>query len=118
MRTFIVLAAGFTAAAPASATGGLTCDTAGGHPLRVSVGFAHTPGAPLLKETVRLLDNGRAIPVSAPQWWLDNDELRLVLTDPHALRREAIVKARRNGRTYDGNIWRGGKRRWVRCRES
>jgi hypothetical protein len=33
------------------------------------------------------------------------------------MRREAIIKARRSGRAYDGNLWRGGKRHWVRCRE-
>ena len=24
----------------------------------------------------------------------------------------------KNGRFYDGSIWRGGQRRWVRCREA
>jgi hypothetical protein len=56
--------------------------------------------------------------VKAPQWWLNNAELRLLLTDPNAMRREVIIKARRNGHVYDGSLWRGGVRRWVRCRES
>jgi hypothetical protein len=34
------------------------------------------------------------------------------------MRRELILKARRNGPYYDGSAWRGGRRRWVRCRES
>jgi hypothetical protein len=33
------------------------------------------------------------------------------------MRREAIIKARRNGQVYDGSLWRDGRRRWVRCRE-
>lgn len=104
------------AAAPAQATGGFTCRTAGPRPIEVSLGFGHTPGASLF--LTRLTDNGRSVAVSAPQWWLDNSELRLLLTDPNAMRRELILKAKRNGYHYDGSIWRGGKRRWVRCRES
>jgi hypothetical protein len=105
-------------AAPAQATGGFVCRTAGPRPISVSVGFGHAPGAPLLADATRLLDNGRNVPVVAPQWWLDNSELRLLLADPSAMRRELILKARRNGPYYDGSAWRGGRRRWVRCRES
>ena len=104
-------------AAPAQATGGLVCRTAGPRPIEISVGFGHAPGAPLITTATRLLDNGRTIAVTAPQWWLDNSELRLLLADPTAMRRELILKARRNGHYYDGSIWRNGQRRWVRCRE-
>ena len=55
--------------------------------------------------------------MTAPQWWLDNSELRLLLADPGAMRRELVLKAKRNGHFYDGSLWRGGQRRWVRCRE-
>jgi len=105
-------------AAPAQATGGFQCRTAGTRPIVVSIGFGHAPGAPLLRDATRLTDNGRNVPVTAPQWWLDETELRLLLADPSAMRREVIVKARRNGHTYDGSLWRGGKRHWVRCREA
>ncbi len=104
------------AASPAFATGGFTCRTAGPNPIEATVGFGHAPGSPLVGS--RLAENGRPIPVVHPQWWLDSSELRLVLTDPNAMRREAIIKTRRNGQFYDGSLWRGGKRRWVRCRES
>ena len=100
----------------AQATGGFTCRTAGARPIEAVVGFGHVAGSPLI--LTRLTDNRRAVPVRSAQWWLDDRELRLVLTDPNAQRRELIVKARRNGRTYDGDLWRGGKRHWVRCRES
>ncbi|HVM22339.1 MAG TPA: hypothetical protein VM308_03415 [Sphingomicrobium sp.] len=103
-------------ATSAQATGGMTCKTAGPRAIEVSVGFGHVAGAPIIAS--RLIDNGRAIPVRAPQWWLDNQELRLVLTDPAGQRREAIIKTRRNGLVYDGSLWRGAQRRWVRCRES
>lgn len=104
-------------AVPAQATGGMICRTAGPNPVQVSIGFGHAPGAPLIATATRLSENGRNIPVSAPQWWLDDSELRLLLVDPTAMRREAIVRTKRNGHVYDGSLWRGGKRRWVRCRE-
>lgn len=100
----------------AGATGGFTCRTAGARPIEAVVGFGHVAGSPLI--LTRLTDNRRAVPVRSAQWWLDDRELRLVLTDPSAQRREVIVKTRRNGRSYDGDLWRGGKRHWVRCRES
>ena len=95
----------------------MVCETAGAKPIEVAVGFGHAVGAPLISSATRLLDNGVEVPVIAPQWWLDGKEFRLLLADPDALRREAIIKARRNGDVYDGSIWRNGKRRWVRCRE-
>lgn len=104
-------------AAPAHATGGMVCRTAGAKPVEVSIGFGHAPGAPLISSATRLVDNGRNVPVTAPQWWLDDRELRLLLADPNGLRRELVLKARRSGHVYDGSLWRGGKRRWVRCRE-
>ncbi|HET9398805.1 MAG TPA: hypothetical protein VFO45_08310 [Sphingomicrobium sp.] len=102
----------------AGATGGFTCSTAGRQPIVVSVAFGHVPGAALLEDSTRLFDRGRKIPVRGAQWWFDGTELRLLLTDPNALRREVIVKTRRNGRSFDGDLWRAGKRYWVRCRES
>jgi hypothetical protein len=102
-------------ATPAQATGGLVCRTAGDQAIEVSLGFPHGFGAPLF--LVRLRDNGRAVPVSAPQWWLDDSELRLLLFKPNEHRQELLLKARRNGHVYDGSLWRGGKRHWVRCRE-
>ena len=103
-------------ASPAYATGGMTCRTGGPRPVEVSVGFGHVPGAPIILS--RLKDNGRSIAVTAPQWWLDNDELRLVLVNRNGTRREAIIKTKRNGLVYDGSLWRNGQRRWVRCREA
>ena len=103
--------------APVQATGGFVCRTAGANPILVSVGFGHVPGAPLLQDSTRLVENGRNVPVSAPQWWLDDSELRLLLADPNAMRRELILKAKRNGPVYDGSLWRHGRKRWVRCRE-
>ena len=117
IRSLPALALALVAIAPAHATGGFVCRTAGAGPIEVSVGFGHAPGAPLIRSATRLLDNGRSVPVTAPQWWLDDSEFRLLLADPPAMRREAIIKARRNGHVYDGSLWRHGKRRWVRCRE-
>lgn len=102
-------------ATPAHATGGLICRTAGSRPVEVSLGFGHVPGSPLI--LARLLDRGRQVPVKSAQWWLDNDEVRIILIDPGALRQELVLRARRNGFVYDGSLWRDGRRRWVRCRE-
>ena len=104
-------------ATSANATGGFVCRTAGPRPIAVSLGFGHVPGSPLLQDSTRLTDNGRNVPVTAPQWWFDGSELRLLLADSNAMRREVIIKARRNGHVYDGSLWREGRRRWVRCRE-
>ena len=114
-KSIFVGFAAFLAAAPANATGGLICRTADSRPTEVSVGFGHVPGSPLI--LTRLLDNGRQIPVRQAQWWLDSAEVRLLLIDPDAQREELRLRARRNGHVYDGSVWRGGKRRWIRCRE-
>jgi hypothetical protein len=83
--------------------------------IEVAVGFGHVPGSPLI--ATRLVDNGRKVPVEKAQWWLDNREMRLLLIAPGAQRQEVLVRVRRNGLVYDGSLWRGGQRRWVRCRE-
>ena len=117
-RVFVVLSIAAVAAmaSPAHATGGFVCRTAGTHPVEVAVGFGHVPGTPLILS--RLLDRGREVPVSNAQWWLDDSELRVLLVSPNAHRKEVLVRAKRNGHVYDGSLWRGGERRWVRCRES
>ncbi|HKP34505.1 MAG TPA: hypothetical protein VJT70_06970 [Sphingomicrobium sp.] len=115
MKRLFIASAVLLAAAPADATGGLVCRTANSRPLEVSVGFGHVPGSPLI--LTRLLDNGRQIPVRQAQWWLDNAEVRLLLIAPDARQEELKLRARRNGLVYDGSVWRGGKRRWIRCRE-
>ena len=114
-KAFFALPLLVAIAAPAQATGGFVCRTAGERPVEVSVGFGHVPGSPLI--ATRLLDGGRDVPVSQAQWWLDDSELRLLLVGPDAGRQEVMVKARRNGHTYDGSLWRNGLQQWVRCRE-
>ncbi|WP_310468659.1 hypothetical protein [Sphingomonas sp.] len=102
-------------ATPAHATGGMICRTAGTRPIEISLGFGHVPGSPLI--LTRLREGERTVPVSAAQWWLDNRDLRVLLVDANAMKQEALLHARRTGHFYDGTLWRGGQRRWVRCRE-
>ena len=117
MKRFLLAATvALLGATPAYATGGLVCRTAGSRHVEVSIGFGHVPGSLLI--LTRLLDNGRQVPVKSAQWWLDNDEVRLILIDPSAVRRELVMRARRNGFVYDGSLWRDGRRRWVRCRDN
>ena len=116
MHKLLFAIALIVSATSAQATGGFVCRTAGANPIQVSVGFGHVPGSPLILS--RLTDDGRNVPVKPAQWWLDNDELRLVLIDPEARSEQVKLKAGRNLYTYDGSLWRNGQRRWVRCRES
>ena len=102
-------------AAPAQATGGMICRTAGPKPVEVSLTVGHAAGSPVV--AARLVHDGRSVAVRAVQWWADSSELRLLLVDPEATREELLLKARRSGRTYDGTVRRAGQSRWVRCRE-
>jgi len=104
-------------AQPAHATGGLVCKTAGSHPIAISVGFGHLPSAGLFLH--KLNDDGRDVPVEASQWWMRDQEVRLALVSPDHIREEAVMVATWNesSHSYDGFILRGGKRRWIRCRE-
>ena len=104
-------------AVPAHATGGLTCRTAGARPLEVSLVIGHTAVSSV--HSARLRDNGRSVPVSVAQSWLEpSDAAPGPAPTSNATRREARLLAKKNGRFYDGSIWRGGQRRWVRCREA
>ena len=115
-KALIVLPLLLAAAAPAHATAGMTCRTAGAKPVEVSLVIGNTIGSPLVSG--RMVDNGSAIEVRAVQWWLDASELRLLLVDPQATRTEVTLKAKKNGRFYDGSLVRSGRSQWVRCRES
>ncbi|HEX2804187.1 MAG TPA: hypothetical protein VHN55_09460 [Sphingomicrobium sp.] len=117
MKTFLLaLPLLVLAAGPAHATGGLACRTAGADPIQVSLVIGHTAVASVVG--ARLSHNGRDVAVKVAQSWLDPAEFRLDLTDPNALRHELRIRAKANGRYYDGSLWRHGKRRWVRCREA
>ena len=102
--------------APAFATGGLVCRTAGARPVEVAMVISHTAVSSVV--SARLSDNGREIPVAVAQSWLEPNEVRLDLTDKIAARHELRLRARAKGDRYDGSIWRSGNRRWIRCRES
>ncbi len=117
MRKTVLLAATLAAvASPAHATGGLVCEAAGPRPVRVSLVIGLTAVSHVVQ--ARLSDNGANVPVTVAQSWLDRSELRLDLTDPNAERHELRLRASARGSGYDGSLWRHGKRRWVRCRES
>ena len=117
MRTFLIaLPILAMLASPAHATGGWRCRTAAKPTIEITVAFGHTAGSALFAQ--RLQVDGRDVPVEAPQWWLDDSELRLVLTDPQANERLAVVRAMRKGDAYDGSVIYRGKRRWIRCYES
>lgn len=115
MKKLPVLTVAVLSATPAYATGGLVCRTAGPPPTEVAMVISHTAVSTVV--SARLTDNRRQIPVAVAQSWLEPDEVRLDLTDPNATRHELRLRAKRNGRFYDGSIWRSGQRRWVRCRE-
>ncbi len=102
-------------AAPAHATGGMVCRTAGARPIDLRLVISRTAVPTVV--SARLIDAGREIPVALAQSWIDPGELRLDLVDRNAQRHELRLRTRKNGRVYDGSVWRGGRRHWVRCRE-
>ena len=116
MRIFIPAAlVNLLIATPAHATGGLICRTAGSRPIEATVVISHTIVPSVV--SARLRDSGRDVPVQVAQSWLEPNELRLDLVDLNAGRHELRLRVKRNGRTYDGTLWRAAERRWVRCRE-
>ena len=102
-------------ATPAFATGGLLCRTAGPRAVDVALVISHTAVSSIV--SARLTDNGKGVPVSLAQSWLEPNELRVDLTDRNAMRHELRLRAKKNGAAYDGSLWRLGTRRWVRCWE-
>ncbi|MFC7537315.1 hypothetical protein ACFQPG_08040 [Sphingomonas sp. GCM10030256] len=102
------------AATPAAATQGMTCRTASGPLLELSLVFGARPSV----MHPQLVIAGRRLPVVVAQSWIEDPEIRVDLYDPQLLRHELRLKVRRNGFLFDGSVWRGGQRRWVRCRES
>lgn len=112
---YFALPLSLVAATPAHATSSLVCSTAGAHPIDVSLVIGLTAVSNVVQ--ARLTDDGREIPVHVAQAWLDEHEVRADLVDPNAERHELRLIAKAKGDGYDGSIWRGGKRRWVRCSE-
>lgn len=102
-------------AAPAQASGGLICRTAGPRPIELALVVSHTVIPAVV--SARLTDDGRVVPVATAQSWLDRSEVRIDLTDPNAARHELRLRATNKGDRFDGSLWRNGQRRWVRCRE-
>jgi hypothetical protein len=114
-RLLIALPIALAISTPAHATGGLVCRTAGAKPVEAWFVISHTVVPAVV--SARLADDGRDVPVSVAQSWFDPNEVRLDLTNGNATRHELRLRARLNGSSYDGSLWRNGVRRWVRCRE-
>ena len=115
-RLILAIPLALMLAAPAHATGGLTCSTAGAQPVELQLVIGHTAVPSAVQ--ARLYEAGREVPVIVAQSWLEPNEIRLDLTDPNAERHELRLHARNKGSFYDGSLWRHGKRHWVRCYES
>lgn len=111
----LALPAMLLASAPAEATTGLLCSTAGHHRIDLALVIGHTAVPAIV--SARLTDNGNQVPVAMAQGWLDPDEVRVDLVDRNAMRHELRLRVARRGDHYDGSVWRNGQRRWVRCRE-
>ena len=107
--------AALASATPASASGGLLCRTAGARPIDLRLVVSHTIVSAVV--SARLIDNGRDVPVALAQSWLDPNDIRVDLVDRNAQRHLLRLRATKKGGGYDGTLWRGGKRHWVRCRE-
>ena len=105
------------AATPASATTGLVCSTSASRPQHLALVIGHTAVPAVV--SARLTDNRREVSVVVAQSWFDSSEVRVDLVDRNAMRHEARLRAtwRTASRSYDGTLWREGRRRWIRCRE-
>lgn len=116
-RTLFAAGLGLLVTSPAEATGGLVCGTAGERPIRLFLVISHTAVPAVV--SARLTDNRRDVPVVTAQSWFDAQEVRVDLVDRNAMVHEARLRAtwRPSTRSYDGSLWRAGKRRWIRCRE-
>ena len=114
-KLLLVPALALFAASPAYATSSLLCSTAGANPIEVHLVIGNNAVSAIFQ--ARLIDKGRNIPVTVAQSWLERNEVRADLVDPNIERHELRLRAKLRGKYYDGSIWRGGKRRWVRCRE-
>ena len=116
MKTRLIVAAlALFAASPAYATSSLLCSTAGARPVEVQLVIGNNAVSAVFQ--ARLSDNGRDVPVTLAQSWLERNEVRVDLVDPNLERHELRLRVKSRGANYDGSIWRGGKRRWVRCQE-
>ncbi len=106
----------FCAAAPAHATGGMACETTGARKIEVGVSFTHSTGGGLVGAT--LIDNGVEVTTEKAQWWLDGNEMRLLLVDPNLEREEVEIRVTGKGEIMRGILKRGGRTYRVRCEES
>lgn len=118
MKRLLLASIAIFVATPANATGGLVCSTAADRPIFIAMVISHTVVPSVV--SARMTDNGREVPVISAQSWFDPQEIRIDLVDRNAMRHEARLRAGWSAaaKSYDGSIWRNGKRRWVRCRES
>lgn len=116
-RIYASIPVALLAATSAEATTGLLCSTAGRPPIHLALAISHT-AVPAVA-SVRLTDNRRVVPVMTAQSWFDATEVRVDLVDGNAQRHEARLRAKWNVRakSYDGSLWRNGRRHWIRCRE-
>lgn len=118
MKRFLLAALTlFLWVAPAHATTGLICSSAGDRPIHLALAISHTAVPAVV--SARLTDTRRDVPVVTAQSWFDTSEIRVDLVDNNAMRHEARLRAawRPKSASYDGVIWRNGQRRWIRCRE-
>ena len=104
--------------APAHATGGLSCKTAGPERIVIDLGFGHVPSASLF--AARLSEKGKEIAVDATQWWMQGEEVRLAMVHKKTGENALLLKAQWSEKTlsYDGALSFAGRSHWVRCREA
>ena len=58
------------------------------------MGFGHVPGSAAHIDAAAR--RRRTVPVSAAQWWLDNNEVRVLLVGANALEQELLLRAKRS----------------------
>jgi hypothetical protein len=119
MKRILLLASILSTASPALATGGFDCRSAdGGIALAGTVG--HTIVSPLVGARLTVGERtlstiGDPAPLAIGRSWIDEDEIRVDLVDPQAMRVEAALRVVRAGRSWTGTLIRDGTAYPVRC---
>jgi hypothetical protein len=122
MRPLFLALPMFFAAAPALATGGFDCRTAGEENIRLAIVTGHGV-APTVAQ-VRLFDGrrqfstaGEGEPIAVAQSWLDDDGLKLDLVDAQAQNYVARLRLSFVARGSDpvGDLHYGDRRYRVSC---
>lgn len=117
---YAIAAAALCLSAPASATGGFLCSTAGGKEPAISLVIGHGIPGGVIGAAIR--EGGRWRSTMTPgeglvldQWWIDRERTWVDLVHPETGASEAKLRVRNQGFGGAGTLVRKGRAYQVRC---